>query len=246
MTFQDVRSPLASVALHTLLVAFLLLLGARSGLMEVSPRAVSLAPPPPRVKVAYDARIAGGGQQDRLPPTRGSVPVTHRPFVIPVSVPVNLNPKLVIESGIDVDLPQAHLPAVLGDPLSTLSGPPGLGTGKRGVGGPGQDGVGPNSSRGLDTTGTLARYSTAPVLLHKVEPDYSEEARKAKFQGTVLLSVEIDEQGSVRAVRVTRPVGLGLDEKAIEAVRRWRFKPALRDGKPVATPAAIEVNFRLL
>lgn len=247
MTFQDVRSPLASLALHTGLVAFLLLLGTRSGLLEVTPQQmVTLLPSPPRIKLNYDARKAGGGQHDLRPATQGSVPIVRRPAVIPITPPVNLAPKLIVESGIDVEVPQSNLPRTLGDPLSRLSGLPSAGPGKDGAGGEGDKGIGPNSGRGLDTTGSIARYSVAPVLLHKVEPDYSEEARKAKFQGTVLLSVEIDESGRVRGVRVTRPVGLGLEEKAIAAVRQWRFKPALKDGKPVATPASVEVNFRLL
>ena len=247
MTFQDIRSPLVSFALHTLLVAFLLLLGARSGLLEVTPQAIALVPSPPRLKLAYNPRRAGGGQQSERPATRGSIPVVKpRPFLLPVTPPVHPAPKLILESGIDLPIPQNHLPATLGDPLSLVTGPPGGGAGRRGFGGPGDHGVGPNSGSGLDTTGSVARYTVAPVLLRKVEPDYSEEARKVKFQGSVMLTIEIDEQGRVRAVRVTRPVGLGLDEKAIEAVKQWRFKPALRHGQPVATPAAIEVNFRLL
>jgi periplasmic protein TonB len=79
-----------------------------------------------------------------------------------------------------------------------------------------------------------------------VEPQYSEEAISAKFQGTVLLYVEVDEQGLPRNIRVIRPLGLGLDEKAIEAVEKWKFSPGKKDGKPVAVQAQIEVNFRLL
>lgn len=246
MTFQDVRSPLASLALHTGMIALLFLLGARSGILELRPVSIALLPAPPRMKLQYDSRRAGGGQQDSRPATRGSVPVVHRPFVIPITTTVNPVPRLIVESGIDVPIAQTDLPATLGDPLSRLSGAPGPGSGESGVGGPGRGGVGPNSGVGLEVTRSIARYSVAPVLLHKVEPDYSEEARKVKFQGTVLLSVEIDEQGRVRSLRVTRPVGLGLDEKAMEAVRQWRFKPAVKDGKPIATPAAVEVNFRLL
>ena len=87
---------------------------------------------------------------------------------------------------------------------------------------------------------------SSPSLLYKVEPEYSEEARKAKFQGTVLLYVEVDEKGLPRNIRVIRPLGLGLDQKAIEAVEKWKFSPGKKDGKPVAVQAQIEVNFRLL
>jgi TonB family protein len=87
---------------------------------------------------------------------------------------------------------------------------------------------------------------SSPQLLTKVEPEYSEEARKAKFQGTVLLYVEVDEKGLPRNIRIIRPLGLGLDQKAIEAVEKWKFIPGKKDGKPVAVQAQIEVNFRLL
>jgi TonB family protein len=87
---------------------------------------------------------------------------------------------------------------------------------------------------------------TLPVLLSKIEPEYTEEARKAKYQGNVLLDVEIDASGRVVDVRVTRAIGLGLDEKAVEAVRKWKFRPAMKDGAPITTHSEVEVTFRLL
>jgi TonB family protein len=87
---------------------------------------------------------------------------------------------------------------------------------------------------------------TPPSLVFKVEPAYSEEARVAKFQGTSVLSVEIGPDGIARNTRIVRWLGLGLDEKAIEAISRWRFKPGMKDGQPVTVSATIEVNFRLL
>ena len=83
-------------------------------------------------------------------------------------------------------------------------------------------------------------------MILKVEPEYSEEARKAKFQGTVVLMVVVDEKGNPRDLKVIRPLGLGLDQKAIEAVEKWKFRPGMKDGKAVAVQATIEVNFRLL
>jgi len=87
---------------------------------------------------------------------------------------------------------------------------------------------------------------SAPVVLYKPEPQYSEEARRAKWQGTVTLSVEVDASGQVTNVNVTRRLGLGLDEKAIEAVKRWKFQPGMQDGKPVTVQAQVDMNFRLL
>ena len=87
---------------------------------------------------------------------------------------------------------------------------------------------------------------SAPVPIFQPEPEYSEEARKAKWQGTVMLSLVVDETGKAVGIKVTKSLGLGLDEKAIEAVQKWRFKPGTKDGKPVPVIASVEVNFRLL
>jgi len=87
---------------------------------------------------------------------------------------------------------------------------------------------------------------TPPQLVYKVEPEFSDEARKAKHQGVVVLTIEVDSSGNVRNVRVRQSLGLGLDEKAMEAVSRWRFRPGILDGKPITTEAVVQVNFQLL
>jgi TonB family protein len=79
-----------------------------------------------------------------------------------------------------------------------------------------------------------------------VEPEFSEQARKAKHQGVVILYGEVDTNGKLRNVRVVQALGLGLDEKAIEAVKKWKFRPGYQDGRPVVAAATIEVNFHLL
>lgn len=86
----------------------------------------------------------------------------------------------------------------------------------------------------------------APTLAFKVEPAYSEEARVAKYVGTVLLSIEIDSDGSVRDISIVRGLGFGLSQKAVEAVSKWKFNPATKNGEAVAVTANVEVNFRLL
>lgn len=85
-----------------------------------------------------------------------------------------------------------------------------------------------------------------PVLVHKVEPEYSEAARKARLGGVVVLYIVIDERGHPVNPRVMTSLGSGLDEKAIEAVLKWRFEPGKKDGKPVSVAVTVEVNFRLL
>ncbi|MGO9256927.1 MAG: TonB family protein [Bryobacteraceae bacterium] len=105
-------------------------------------------------------------------------------------------------------------------------------------------GVGDAARGGAD--GSAVLDIKPPVLLHKFEAAYSEEARKAKYQGTAVLLVEIDASGQVASLRVLRSLGLGLDEKAVDAVRQWKFAPGIKDGKPVSVQAEVEVNFRLL
>ena len=93
---------------------------------------------------------------------------------------------------------------------------------------------------------TLPPGSKPPVVIFKREPEYSEEARKAKYQGSVTLYLEVDETGKPKNIRVLRSLGLGLDEKAIEAVTQWRFKPGTTNGVPVTMATTVKVDFRLL
>ena len=86
---------------------------------------------------------------------------------------------------------------------------------------------------------------SAPKAVYAPDPEYSEEARKAKYQGTCVLWLVVGPDGRPRDIRVARTLGLGLDEKAIEAVRTWKFEPAMKDGKPVAVQINVEVEFRL-
>ena len=86
---------------------------------------------------------------------------------------------------------------------------------------------------------------SAPRPIFTPEPEYSEEARKAKYQGTCVLWLIVDRDGKTRDIRVGRALGLGLDEKAIEAVKQWKFEPAIKDGKPVSVQVNVEVSFRL-
>ena len=116
----------------------------------------------------------------------------------------------------------------------------GIGSGKGGGLGPGEGG-GPGG--GVFSVGGNV---SAPIPIYKPEPAYSEEARKAKYQGTVVLWIVVDAQGNVNHdVRVVKPLGLGLDEKAVETVRTWKFKPAMRNGVPVPVRVIVEVSFRL-
>ena len=91
----------------------------------------------------------------------------------------------------------------------------------------------------------VGRGVTAPTLAHKVEPAYSKEARQKGIEGTVLLYIQVDPRGRAINMRVLHSLGMGLDEKAMEAVGKWKFNPGMKDGKPVTVEAQVEVNFVL-
>jgi TonB family protein len=86
---------------------------------------------------------------------------------------------------------------------------------------------------------------TPPHIVSQPDPEFSKEARQYRFQGTVVVKLLIDKEGKPKEIRITHPLGLGQDEKAVEAIRKWKFKPAVKDGNPVEAFAAIEVKFRL-
>ena len=85
-----------------------------------------------------------------------------------------------------------------------------------------------------------------PVLIYSIDPDYSEDARKAKYSGVVSLKLIVDQQGQPRDIRVVKGLGMGLDEKAMDAVNRWKFRPGRKNGVAVNVRARVEVSFRLL
>lgn len=85
-----------------------------------------------------------------------------------------------------------------------------------------------------------------PQAIYAPNPQYTKEARKAKLQGTVTLLVIVSADGTPRNIKVEKPLGKGLDEKAIEALRQWKFMPATKNGQPVAVVIKVDVNFRLV
>jgi len=86
---------------------------------------------------------------------------------------------------------------------------------------------------------------SAPIPIFKPEPAYTDEARNAKLQGIIVLLIIVDTSGNVTDCRVVKPLGMGLDEKAVETVKTWRFEPALRTGTPVSVRVSVQIAFRL-
>jgi protein TonB len=200
----------------------------------------------------------GGGDRDVLQATKGKLPkFSLQQLTPPVVVIRNDHPKLIAEPTIiippQVQLASNNMPN-LGDPMAhavlpsngTGSGG-GIGTGSGGGVGSGTGGgFGPGEGGG--TGGGIFRMgsgATPPRAIFSPEPEFSEEARKAKYQGVCTLGVVVDAQGRPTNIRVLSSLGMGLDEKAIAAVKTWRFEPAMKDGHAVRFEIAVEVDFHL-
>ncbi len=268
--WQDYRPQVASwvnsLLAHTLVLSAVLLpfiiarmvqpakAASKFGVVDISPYLANL---PPDAKKAGGG--GGGGDRSPTPASKGPVPKFAKEQLAPpmANLP-NLTPQLPVQPTLlgppELKLPQMAANTMFGDPqgvLGSRSNGPGFGGGigsgeGTGIGSGKGGGLGPGEGGG--TGGgpySVGGNVSAPIPIYKPEPAYSEEARKAKYQGVVVLWIVVDTQGSVTDVRVVKPLGLGLDEKAVEAVHTWKFKPATRNGAPVPVRVMVEVSFRL-
>jgi TonB family protein len=202
----------------------------------------------------------GGGDHSVVDASKGKLPERMKNPITPPQVQTVDHPKLAMEAAINVQnnivLPDNPMLTNLGVKNSVnvklasngQGGGSGIGTGYGGGIGSGKgNGYGPGS--GGNAGGGLYRIGggvSEPVVIFEPEAEFSDEARRAKYQGIVLVSIIVDAQGHVQNPRVVRALGMGLDEKAIEAVLKYKFKPAMKDGKtPVPVAMNIEINFRL-
>ena len=238
----------ASVAVHgtALLVLFSLRFYTPAPARPAGFHFVTLAAPPRPI-----AKTGGGGQRQPIPASRGRAPeAAVRRFVLPPAVVHNDAPKLVIQQAL-IETPEINIQsAMIGDPLA-LAGIPSAGFGGPagiGDGGSGGIGDGPGGPRlgGPASVKASVKLTRQPQLLYKEEPEYSEEARKARYEGTVVIAFDVDTSGRPIHIRVARSLGLGLDEKAMAAVAHWKFRPAAVGERPVIAPAEASVTFRLL
>lgn len=200
----------------------------------------------------------GGGDRDVLAASKGKLPkFSMEQITPPVVVVRNEHPKLAVEPTVVIP-PQVRLAANnmpnFGDPMAhavlpsngTGSGG-GIGSGSGGGVGSGKGpGFGPGEGGG--TGGGLFHVGggvSPPRQIYAPEPEFSEEARKAKYQGVCTLGLIVGTDGRPSNIRVLSSLGMGLDEKAIEAVKNWKFEPAMKDGHPVRVEIAVEVDFHL-
>ena len=198
----------------------------------------------------------GGGDRDKLEASKGVPPKFSMQQITPPTVVIrNDAPKLAVEQTVMVP-PQVKINQAgpIGSLTSVLSVPSngtgyGSGIGESCCGGVGSGngrGVGPGDTAGIGGGVFQVGGGVAPPRIkYQTEPEFSEEARKAKHQGTVVVRATVGQDGKIHNPHVVRSLGLGLDEKAIEAVNQWLFEPAVKDGRKVAVYVDIEVNFRL-
>ena len=211
---------------------------------------ISLTTPPPPPVAPKETKIGGGGgQHDLGPVTQGHLPKLAQTQIVPPKAPPTIPPKLAVDPTVVVQpnlkLADNKMPD-LGMPNSNLKGfSMGNGNGT-GIGSGDGAGIGPGSGGniggGVYQVGGSVR---PPIAIYTPDPEFSEEARKAKFSGNVVVSLIVDANGNPKNVHVLRGVGMGLDEKAVAAVQQYKFKPALQNGKPVAVYLNVEVNFQI-
>ena len=242
------KAGLLSTTINVGVIALLLVIGTNETVQQViKEQIVLIAPnlrrPPPLPPKEQIAKGGGGGNRAKLDESKGKLPPKQ---FVPRVTPLNPNPliaPMIVASADIPDIDSANFGNPFGEGLIPSSG-----TGIGGAIGPGKgSGIGPGSGGGFG--GGAYRPGggvSVPEAIFKPEPEYSEEARKAKYSGSVTLQIVVDEKGNVKDIRVVKKLGLGLDEKAIEAVAKWRFKAGMKDGKPVSVLATVEVSFRLL
>jgi len=203
----------------------------------------------------------GGGDHSPLPAPKGRLPKLAMQQITPPQIVVrNEHPKLAVEPTVvvppQVRLAENHM-LNLGVPSAAPlpSAPPSNGTGSGGGIGSGSGGgvgVGHGPGVGVGSGGGIGGGVfkvgggiSAPQAISTPDPEYTQEARNAKTQGTCILWLIVDDQGRPRDIRVVHGLGMGLDAKAIEAVKQWRFEPAMKDGHPVNVQISVEVGFKL-
>ena len=249
---RDARSTAFALLAHIAAIALIFWAGAAHIRFAAPVKQMTMTnlTPPPEMQLSKARIGGGGGQRGPTPVSKGRLPKLADQQITPPKAPPMAQPKIrmpapTIEVQKDLKMANGDMPN-LGMPNSPLLGSSmgngagsGLGSGSgSGLGA----GTGGNYGGGLRRVGSGV---SAPVVIFKVEPEFSEEARKAKFMGVVTVNLVVDTAGRPQNVHVVRGVGMGLDQKALEAVRQYRFKPALEGGHPVPVQVNVEVQFQI-
>jgi TonB family protein len=196
-----------------------------------------------------------GGAHQIVEPTKGRTPEVAKVQLNAPQLARLEHPKLAVEPTTPIKIPDDPKMMNLGVPdspqikLASQGSGSGSGFGHGLGGGLGAGhgiGAGPGSGGGYGGgVMSVGGGVSAPAVIRSVQPEFSDQARQANFQGTVALQLIVDANGNPQNVRVTRHLGMGLDEKAIEAVQQYKFKPAMYQGHPVAVQIVVDVEFHL-
>jgi protein TonB len=262
------RSPASSALafiIHALVLSLILLFALdkwheRQVQKKMVATAVDVTPyiPPMPMKASMGGG-GGGGNHEVVEASKGKLPKMVKQQVAPPQILKIDHPKLAVSPQIQMpqqiklpdnpNMPNIGVPQSPQVALASQGSGSGSGFGSGGGGGIGSGsggGVGPGSGGGYG--GGVYHPGggvSNPVLVYAPDPEFSDEARRAKYQGVCVVGLIVDAQGNPQRVRVVRPLGMGLDEKAVEAVRQYKFKPAVYQGHPVPVEINIEVNFRI-
>jgi TonB family protein len=261
---RDPTSSAVSFVVHVVVIALILWLAAFShqAVVHVDDTTVTPVhftlydPPPPVMPTAKVMGGGGGGGAHQLAePVKGHLPKVAKVETLPPQIARIERPKLAVEPTLQVKIPDnsnmpnfgvAQSPQIM---LASQGSGSGSGFGHGTGGGIGMGhGIGSGPGSGGGYGGGLMSVGggvSAPQVIHSVDPEFTESARSANYQGTVSIQLIVDSQGNPQNVQVVRHLGMGLDEKAIQAVRQYRFRPAIYQGHPVAVQMVIDVDFHL-
>ena len=261
---RDKTSSAISFVFHAVVIALVLTLALKARTSTALPANITMMPidfkpyvPPPIIMPFAKAMGGGGGggAHEIVEASKGHLPTAAKVQIMPTQLSRLDHPKLAAEPSEQVKIPDNNNLPTLGmsqsPQIAMVSQGSGSGSGfGQGSGG----GIGSGHGGGLGA-GTGGGYGgglmsvgggvAAPQLIHSVEPDFTEEARRENYQGSVSIKLIVDSQGNPQDVRLASHLGMGLEEKAIAAVRQYKFKPAMYQGHPVSVQIVVDVAFHL-
>jgi TonB family protein len=261
---SDKKSRVISAVVHVLIIGLVLSLALTARTVAVLPPTTVTpidfkiyAPPPVVMQVAKAmGGGGGGGAHELIDPIKGHPPAVVKEVpTLPPQIARLERPKLEAEPSMQVKIPDSSSLPNLGmsnsPQIALASQGKGSGSGF-GQGAGGGIGMGHGGGAGMGSGGgyggglmSVGGGVAAPTVIHSVEPEFTQEARQANYTGSVSIQLVVDSQGNPQNIHVTRHLGMGLDEKAIAAVRQYKFKPAMYQGHPVSVQIVIDVDFHL-
>jgi protein TonB len=255
----------ASLVIHVVAIAGILWWGATTHNRYIQPlkqemvfKLYTPSTPPPIQPVPKPMQGGGGGGEHRIiEPKRAPAPKpipTPQVHLMPPEIARVQTPTVPVPPSIRANLPQNTSLPNIGMPKSPQVAVQSQGPGSNGfgIGMGGGLGAGQGDGAGAGTGGgygggvmNVGGGVSAPQVIHSVDPAFTPQARAANLQGTVSIQLIVDPQGNPQNVHVVRHLGMGLDEKAVEAVRQYKFRPAMYQGHPVAVQMIVDVAFHL-